>query len=107
MVKGDGDGQQACDPVFLARRHFIPDVSITDVRGMKTAVEVKFFDGRSARLKEAMGQALIYLSGHYEAARVLLISSDGNRYLSSQDLKKLSDSVPGVCFGVHELAQKT
>lgn len=107
VVKGDGIGQQSCDPVFLGGKRYVPDISMLGSGGERTAIEVKFFDGKASRLKEAMGQALIYLSGNYDTVRVLLVSITGQPNLSDTDMKTLNDAVPGARFGCHELVESS
>lgn len=103
VVKGDGPSQQSCDPVILGGKRYVPDISLIQTGGERTALEVKFFDGRASKLKEAMGQALIYLSGNYDSVRVLLVSATGKSNLSDSDILALNDAVPGARFGCFEL----
>lgn len=92
VVKGDGRTQQNCDPVWLAGKRMVPDIAIDFGDGHRTAYEVKFFRGVTSALKEAIGQAAIYRTGHYETSRVLLVSLDGNSHISPEDLQKINRS---------------
>ena len=103
MVKGDGPGQQSCDPVYLGGKRFIPDISMIENSSNRIALEVKFFDGRASKLKEALGQSLIYLSGSYDLVRVLLVSLSGKPSLRASDLSTLNDAAPGAQFRIYEL----
>lgn len=103
VVKGDGPGQQSCDPVVVGGRSYVPDISLIETGVERTALEVKFFDGEASKLKEAVGQALIYLAGNYDTVRVLLVSTTGKSNLSEFDVTHLSNAVPGQEFGCYEL----
>ena len=104
VIKGDGPGQQGCDPIFLGGKRFIPDISVLHQSGFRLAVEVKYFDGSSAKLKEALGQAVIYLAGNYDSARVFLISVNGEAHFSDGDLARINSSIDGNRFVVHEIS---
>lgn len=104
VIKGDGPGQQACDPVFLGGKRFIPDISVIHQSGSRLAIEVKYFDGSSAKLKEALGQAVIYLAGNYDSARVFLVSTNGEPHFGTADLARLNSSIAGNRFVVHEIS---
>lgn len=105
VIKGDGPGQQGCDPVFLGGKKFIPDISVIGQSGSRLAIEVKYFDGSAAKLKEALGQAVIYLAGNYDTARVLLVSQSGKASFNSSDLARINRSVEGNCFAVYEICR--
>lgn len=103
VIKGDGPGQQGCDPVYLGGKRFIPDISVVQQSGMRLAIEVKYFDGSAAKLKEALGQAVIYLAGNYDASRVFLVSLNGVKSFKDADLARINDSILGERFAVHEI----
>ena len=105
VIKGDGPGQQGCDPVFLGGRRFIPDISVIHQSGSRLAIEVKYFDGSAAKLKEALGQAVIYLAGNYDSARVFLVSISGDPHFSRTDLARINSSIEGTRFSVHEISK--
>lgn len=104
VIKGDGPGQQGSDAVFLGGRRFIPDISVIHQYGSRLAIEVKYFDGSSAKLKEALGQAVIYLSGNYDSARVFLVSMNGEAHFSGADLARLNSSIDGNRLAVREIS---
>ena len=105
VIKGDGPGQQGSDAVFLGAKRFIPDISVIHESGSRLAIEVKYFDGSAAKLKEALGQAVVYLAGNYDSARVLLVSMNGAPHFSRSDLARISSSIEGTRFAVHEICE--
>ncbi len=105
VVKGDGPHQQGCDSVLIAGRRVIPDISIQLSQATKLAVEVKYVDGSIDPVKQAIGQAVLYLSGSYRASRVLFISKDGTRKFTSRELDRMNDYFPGGELKFFEIAQ--
>lgn len=105
VIKGDGPDQQGCDSVVVAGRKVIPDISIQVSQAIKLAVEVKYVEGAIDPVKQAIGQAVLYLSGSYNASRVLFVSKTGSRYFSSHELVRMNDYFPGGELKFFEIAQ--
>lgn len=104
VVKGDGATQQGCDPILVAGRRLFPDISIQDSEKTKVAIEVKYVEGSIDPVKQAIGQAVLYLSGNYQAARVLFISKDGTRHFGSSELDRVNQYFPGGELQFFELS---
>jgi hypothetical protein len=105
VVKGDGSSQQNCDPVWIAGRRLVPDITVDASGKGKMAFEVKLFSGKSHALKEALGQALLYLSGNYDSVRVVFVSTTGGTHFSSGELDRLNAAFPDQLISCVELTK--
>ena len=79
---------------MVAGKRVFPDISVQGSAGRKLAIEVKYVDGSIDPVKQAIGQAVLYLSGTYQAARVLFVSKDGSRNFGSGELDRVNKYFP-------------
>lgn len=92
------DGLLRPQPVIYSGWSNYPDIAFNLGSERTIAVEVKFFSGASDKnaLTTALGQAILYASGGYQKAFVMLVSRQAGVTIEDKDLQRIQKTMH--CF---------